>query len=278
MSWRSGIALFLLGGNALAADGYIIGLGAEGDSADGLSASLVGDVAVSEHTWLTAAVAKSTVDLPRMQSLDTWYGDLGIDHLFDPIGVRLGIAYWGDSDILDSKDWRGSVYWRNDKVMLSGEYEIRDFRFELPATDFFPGRIARFDATGIGLTTRFELSEKVSLGLRGMDYDYDVNLRLDRNQGILELLSFSRLSLINSLVDYRVGASLGLDAGKQHWRLDVSSLKGEVDGGTTRSATVRLLTPMSKNGDIEIGLGVDQSDLYGSVTFLSVFLYFYGGT
>jgi hypothetical protein len=37
--------------------------------------------------------------------------------------------------------------------MLAAEYEYRDFRFELPETDFFPGRTIRFDANGIGLST-----------------------------------------------------------------------------------------------------------------------------
>lgn len=278
MCWRSGIVLLLLAGNALALDSYVIGAGLEGDSADGLSASLIGDIAVTENTWLTAAIAQSKVDLPRMQTRETWYGDLGIDHWFDPVGVRLGVAYWGDSDILDSRDSRASLYWRGDKAMLAAEYEYRDFRFELPATDFFPGRTIRFDANGIGLSTRFDLSEKVSLGLYGMDYDYKVNLRLDRNRGILDLFSFSRLSLINSLVDYRAGMTLGLEAGRQHWELGVSSQKVEFDGSTTRSATLRLMTPMGERGDIEFSLGVDSSNLYDTVTFLSVFLYFYGGS
>lgn len=278
MSWRNGIALLLLAGNALAADGYIVGIGVEGDSGDGLSVTALADVGVAENTWISAAVARNTVDLELLPSLETWYGDLGFDHLFDPIGVRLGISYWGDSDILDSNDWRASVYWRGDKVTVSGDYEFRDFSFELPATDFFPGRTARFDANGVGLTTRFDLSRKVSLGLYGMDYDYSINLRQANNRGILELLSFSRQSLINSLVDHRVGASLSIEAGKRNWYLDASSQKGEVDGGTTNSAVVRLLTPVGKRGDLEFGLGVDHSDLYGTVTFLSVFAFFYGGT
>jgi len=278
MCWRSGLVLLLLAGHALAMDGYIVGAGLEGDSAEGLSASLVGDIAVTENTWLTAAIAKSKVDLPQTQTRETWYGDLGVDHWFDPVGVRLGVAYWGDSDILDSRDSRASLYWRGDKAMLAAEYEYRDFRFLLPATEFFPGRTIRFDANGIGLSTRFDLSEKVSLGLFGMDYDYSVNLRLDGNRGILDLFSFSRLSLINSLVDYRAGMTLGLAAGQQHWELGLSSQQVAFDGSQTRSATLRLLTPMGERGDIEFSLGVDSSDLYDTVTFLSVFLYFYGGS
>lgn len=278
MSWRSGITCLLLASNALGAEGYIVGLGLEGDSADGLSAAILGDFSVGKDTWLTVAVARSGVDLPGGQSVQSWYGDLEIDHHFDPVGVSVGVSYWGDSDVLDSRDARGSLYWRSEKFMFAGEYEYRDFRFELPATDMFPGRVFRFDANGAGLTARFDITDKVSLGLSGMDYNYSVNLRLDRNRGLLDLLSFSRLSLINSLVDHRVGANLGIESGKRYWRIEAASWKGEVDGGTTHSATVRFTTPIGDRGDIEFGLGVDNSDLYGSVTFLSMFLYFYGGT
>ena len=135
-----------------------------------------------------------------------------------------------------------------------------------------------FDATGLGFTASVDVTDDVSLGLAGMGYDYSVNLGLDRNRVILQLLSFSRLSLINSLVDYRVHATLGVTAGESRWQFDVGSWKGEVDGATTRSATVSFLTPMSERSDIEFALGVDDSELYGNVSFLSVNLYFYGGS
>ncbi len=89
-------------------------------------------------------------------------------------------------------------------------------------------------------------------------------------------MTFSRLSLVNSLVDYRANASLGLTAGKNRWQFDVGTFKGEVDGGETVSATVRFMTPLGQSSDIELGLGVDDSDLYGNVTFFSVYIFFYG--
>lgn len=278
MSWRSVLPLLLLAGSAAAADGYIVGVGVEADSGDGLAGSLIGEVAIGDDTWLSAALARNSVALPRIPDIATWYADVGIDHWFDPVGIRLGAAYWGDADILDSQDWRGSLYWRIGGATLAGDYEFRDFRFQLPATDRFAGRRVRFDASGIGLSSRFELTDNVSLSLSGMDYDYSVNLSLDSNRDILELLSFSRLSLINSLVDYRVQATLGLEAGERRWQFDVGSWRGEADGGITRSMTVRLLTPLSGRSDIEFGLGADDSELYGTVTFFSVFVYFYGGT
>lgn len=280
MSWHRTIAVLpalLIATIAVAAEGYILGGGLEGDSEDGLAVSMIGEVGLTEKTWLSGAVAKSTVDLQLRPDIDTWYADIGIDHWWDPIGVRAGIAYWGDNDTLDSADWRVSVYWRADRFSIAGNYEKRDFDFLIPTTDLFPGRNVEFDADGIGLTTRFAISDSVSLGLSGMDYDYSVNLRLDRNSGLLDILSFSRLSLINSLIDYRASANLALDVGERRWQFDVGTWKGEVDGGTTRSATIRFLNPLGDSADVEFALGIDDSDLYGNVTFFSVFLYFYGG-
>jgi len=225
---------------------------------------------------LSGSIGVNSVELPRRQSLDTRYGDLGIDHWFEPVGVRLGFAYWGDSDILDSRDWRGSLYWRTERMTLAGDYEYRDFRFTIPASGMFPGRKFEFDANGVGLTTRFDLTDSLSLSLSGMGYDYSVNLRLDDNRDILDFLSVSRLSLINSLVDYRAFATLGLDVDERRWQFEAGTWRGAVDGGTTNSVTLRFMTPLGERNDIEFGLGVDDSEFYGTVSFFSVFLYFYG--
>jgi hypothetical protein len=274
---RKLLPLLLVAGNVFAAEAYILGAGIEADSEDGIAGSAIADIGFTDKTWLSMALAYNSVDLLREQSIDTWYGDVSIDHWFEPLGVRFGIAYWGDSDILDSRDARGSLYWRGDRLMLAADYEYRDFRFDLPATNFFPARTVEFDANGVGLTTRVELSDKASLSLSGMAYDYSVDFSLDRNRVILELLSFSRLGLINSLVDHRAFAALGIDAGDQRWQFELGTWEGEIDGSATTSATVRLLTPLGDETDIEFGLGYDDSELYGGVTFFSVFLYFYGG-
>ena len=142
-----------------------IGAGVETDSADGVAISAIGDIGLTEKTWLTAAVARNSVDGALGQSLDTWYGDLSIDHWFKPVGIRGGVSYWGDSDTLESIDWQGSLYWRGDSAMIGVDYEIRDFSVQLPAFDTFPAREVSFDASGVGLSTRFDLGDKVSLVL-----------------------------------------------------------------------------------------------------------------
>ena len=87
----------------------MIGTGVEVDTEDAMAATVSADLGIATETWLSAAVATSRVDLPRGTSIDTLYADLGIDHWFKPVGVRAGIAYWGDSDVLSSNDYQGSL-------------------------------------------------------------------------------------------------------------------------------------------------------------------------
>lgn len=263
---------------ALAGEGYIVGAGAEGDSNGGFALAALGELGVTEKTWVSASLARYTVDSVGGGEVSSLFGDVGVDHWFKPLGVRLGISRWGDNDSLDSDDWRASLYWRVDGFSISADYEYRDFTFELPAVDLFPRRTINFDANGVGATLRVGVSDAVDIGFSGMDYDYGVNLRLDSNRALTDLLSFSRLSLITTLVDYRVGATVGVDAGKRRWQFDVSSWEGEADRSSTRSVTVSMLSPLGDKADIELALGLDDSERYGNVSFFSVFVYFYGGS
>lgn len=278
MCWRSALPLLLLASRAFAGEGYVVGTGIEGDSNGGFALAALGELGVTEDTWVSATLAHYTVDSAAGIDADSWFADVGVDHWFDPIGVRVGLSKWGDNDSLDSDDWRASLYWRADRFSIAADYEHRDFTFDLPAADLFPRRTVDFDATGVGAMLRFDVSDTVDIGFSGMDYDYGVNLRLDRNRALTDLLSFSRLSLITTLVDYRVGATLGVDAGERRWQFDVSSWEGEADRSSTRSVTVSFLNPLGETADIEFALGLDDSELYGNVSFFSVFVYFYGGS
>lgn len=277
MYWCRYFALLLLSGHSWAAGEYVIAGGLEGDSADGLAVALFGDLAVGEETWLSAGVARSSVELPIRDELETLYADAGLDHFFDPVGVRLGLAYWGDNSVLDSKDARASVYFRGDRGSLSFDYEFRDFELELPEFDFIRRRQVNFDANGLGLGARLDLSDSVDVRFKGMSYDYSVNLRRDPNRDIVNLISATRLSLINTLVDYRASLSLGFDVGLKRLEFEAAQWEGAVAGSRTNSYSVRFLAPIGKRHDIEFGLGYDDSENYGEVTVLSIFLYFYGG-
>jgi len=270
------LVLLLTGGSALAAEGFMIGGGAEGDSDGGLSAALIGGIGFTEDTWLSAGFARSTVDLVSGRELDTRYADIELDHHFDPIGIRIGAAYWGDSDVLESDDLRAAAYYRNDTATVSFEYEYRDFDFIIPSNDFLVTRRVMFDADGFGLTARFKTSENTSIRLRGMKYDYSVPFRPVENVDAARLFSVTRLSLINSLVDHRASLSLSIDQGLKNWDIDISTWESIIDRSRTNSLTVRYLMPMTDQTDIELGVGYDDSELYGDVSFFSLYLFFYG--
>ena len=270
------LLLLLVSSPALAAEGFMLGGGAESDSDGGISAAFVGSVGLAEETWLSAAVAGSSVDLDDDREVEAVYADIELDHFFDPVGIRAGVAYWGDADVLKSNDVRFSGYFRNDLITFSGDYEYRDFDLTIPPTDFFAGRRFMFDADGFGLTAQIRTSENTRLRLRGIKYDYSVDFRPGDRVEAGRLLSVSRLSLINSLVDHRAGISLSLDRGQNNWNFDLSTWESIFTGSRTRSLTIRYLFPASDKTDLELGVGYDDSELYGDVSFFSLYLFFYG--
>jgi hypothetical protein len=160
--------------------------------------------------------------------------------------------------------------------MVAGEYEYRDFDFIIPETEFFPGREFAFDADGIGARVRYKFTDAFSMSVSGIKYDYSVDFRPDENRDAVSLITVSRLSLINNLIDNRASLDFALNAGLQRWELDFSTWKSVLDQSRTKSVTVSYLRPLSNKTDIEFGLGYDDSDLYGDVTFVSIYLYFYG--
>lgn len=274
----AGALLYALAAPAIADPGdFVIGAGVEGDSEDGLAFSLLGDVAVADHTWLSASISESGVDDATRRTVDYLYADLGIDHYFDPVGVRVAVSYWGNSDLLDSVDVRGSIYSRGESTYLSIDAERRDFEFTVPARDTLPIVDIGFDATGLGLSGRVDVSDNVSLRGGGMSYEYSRDFRFGDATRLTDLLTFSRLSVLTSLVDWRASAGIDVDIGLRQLSFNVSRWQGIVDRSDNVGATITLLTPLTRRTDLELALGYDDSDLYGNVTFLSAYLYFYGG-
>lgn len=277
MSWHKTFLLLFAAAPAMAADGWLIGAGVEADTDDGLRGALIAGVGLSEKTWLSGGASHSSVDFATGRSSSTTYADIELDHHFDPVGISVGAAYWGDPDVLDSVDLRAALYWKNDAVMLAVDAETRDFDFIIPPSDFFVGREFAFDADGIGGRLRFSIGDRASLRFSAMRYDYSVDFRPDENRDAISLITVSRLSPLTNLIDSRAGIDLGVDVGvSSRWELDFTTWKGALDRSRTDSYTLRFLTPLGRRTDIELGLGFDESDLYGDVTYFSVYLYFYG--
>jgi len=258
------------------AEGYILGLGAAGDSADGRAISAFGDFGILENTWLSATLG-ATETSSSFGDFSTTYADLGIDQYFKPLGVRVSGAYWGDSSILDSTDIRAALYYRNEVASISVDYERRDFDFVFGADSRRGRREAEFHADGWGMTNRVNVSERTTIRLSGMVYNYSRDIRIQPDIDALRFLSASRLSLINSLLDYRITAGVEYEFGLRSVDLSIGGWKTAVDQSRVASYAIGFLTPMSDRTDIEFRLSFDDSESFGNTTALTVYLYYFGG-
>jgi hypothetical protein len=269
------LLLIVISGSASAGEGYILGLGAEGDSSDSLAFSAFGDFGLTENTWLSLTAAKARAE-GAISELDTIYGDVGLDHYFGPVGFRIGGAYWGDADILDSVDIRASFYVRTKAISVAMDYERRNFDFLFSLEPILEPRQVEFEADGYGAHLRAAAGKKVSLFLRGMNYDYSVDLTRLQNISDLNFLSASRLSLANSLLDHRVDGGVEIKFGLKQLSLELGSRQIAIDGGRVDSFSVGFLFPASDASDIEIRAGYDDSERFGNTAVLSFFWFFYG--
>lgn len=254
----------------------MIGGGGEADTAGGRALSVFADLGIGEKTWLTGALA-TTLTGGAFGGLDTIYVDGGIDHWFGPLGVRLGAAYWGDDEILDSADLRGAAYFRNDAFSLALNLERRDFDFTFAPLPLADTRTVEFSANGFGLTTRLRMGKAADLYAGGMRYDFSRDINLQPRIELLNILSTSRLSLMNSLIDYRYNAGVEFHFGLQSIDFRFETWQTAVDQGLVRSIATGLLTPVGERTDMEFRLAYDDSENFGRTVSFAVYLYYFGG-
>lgn len=258
------------------AEGYVLGIGADADTADGRSITAFGDFGIGKQTWLSL-MASGAETQGIIRDNETAYVDAGLDHFFEPVGFRIGAVYWGNADILDSRDIRASLYVRGDAGSLSVNFEKRNFEFDLQS-DLLRGNTVTFSADGWGLNSRLALGDKASFYLGGMQYDYSRNLRIQPDISVLAFLSSSRLSMINSLIDERFNAGLEFEFGLRSIDVTAARWQTAVDGGTVDSYSIGFLTPLSDRTDAEFRVAFDDSETFGRTTAFSVYLYYFGGS
>ncbi len=278
-SYRTSILLLaafaLFASNARAGAGYVLGLNAEADNAGGRAIAGFIDYGVTEKTWLSGLVARTNTG-GVLGGLETIYLDAAIEHMFGVVGVRAGAAYWGDKDILDSTDVRASLFFRGKKGSLSFDYEKRDFDFVFISPFDDRIRSVEFTANGAGAAGSLQLGEKSRVFASGMSYDYSRDIRLQPEIDSLRLLSSSRLSLMNSLIDYRVSGGVEFRFGNRSLDLTISNWQTAVDGGKVRSISLGFLTPSGPASDLEFRFAFDESENFGNTLALAVSFYFFG--
>jgi hypothetical protein len=271
------VLLCLACNGSVFAAGYVLGLGAAADTEDGRAITAFGDFGVGENTWLSGTFG-STETNGIAGGFSTTFADVGIDHYFNPVGIRLSGAHWGDSDILDSDDVRASLYYRDDIASFSADYERRNFDFIFGSLLLDERRKAEFHADGWGLTSRIQVSDRITVRLSGMHYGYSRDIRIQPEIDVLRFLSASRLSLMNSLIDYRINAGMEFRFGLRSIDVSAGSWKTAVDQSKVDSYTIGFLTPVSDRTDIEFRFSFDDSENFGNTTALTVYLYYFGGS
>lgn len=267
--------VFILLSADVFAEGFVLGAGVEGDSQDGRAYAAMGDFSLGENTWLSAFGTLAETE-GIIQDNDTVLAGASLDHFFGPVGVRVGGSYWGNADILDSRDVEASIYVRGEAGSLSLDYERRNFEFDLQS-DQLRGRTATFHADGWGLTSRLALGETVSLFAGGMAYDYSRNLRIQADIDVLAFISRSRLSMINNLIDHQFNGGIEFRFGLRSLDLTAGEWQTAIDGGRIASYSIGFLTPLGDRFDGEFRLSLDDSEIYGRTTAFSVYLYYFGG-
>jgi len=273
----SSVLLCLACNGSVFAAGYVLGIGAAADSEDGRAITAFGDFGIRDNTWLSGTFG-STETNGIAGGFSTTFADVSIDHYFNPVGIRLSGAHWGDPDILDSDDVRASLYYRDDIASFSADYERRNFDFIFGSRLLQDRREAEFHADGWGMTSRIQFSDLITVRLSGMHYGYSRNIRIQPEIDVLRFLSASRLSLINSLIDYRIDAGMEFRFGLRSIDVSAGSWKTAVDQSKVDSYTIGFLTPMTDRIDIEFRLSFDDSENFGNTTALTVYLYYFGGS
>ncbi|MBT8085212.1 MAG: hypothetical protein KJN72_08305 [Woeseia sp.] len=254
---------------------YVVGLGADADTEDSHAFAALGSLGIGESSWLSATVSRN-VSRSGTGNVETVYYDAGFDHHFDPLGVRFGIGYWGDADLLDSNDLRASLYWSVDKGSLSIDFERRAFDLTFRSPLLAQPRSVEFEADGIGFAARLQLSEVVSVLANGMRYDYSRNISLQPSVDVVRVFAVSRIGVTNSLLDERLSAGIEFAAGENVLDLRASSWRTAIFDDRVDSFSVGWLMPLTASSDLELRLSSDDADAFGRATQFSVFWYFYG--
>ena len=109
-----------------------------------------------------------------------------------------------------------------------------------------------------------------------MVYEYSRDIRLQENIDNLRFLSTSRLSLMNSLIDYRVSGGMDFQFGSKIFDLTLSTWQTALDGGRVNSIAVGFTAPSGIASDLDLRLAYDDSQNYGSTVAFAVSFYFFG--
>lgn len=297
--------------SAGAADGaWILNAGGEIDDEEGYRLDAGAAWIPSEATSVAAFLSRadSSADFDAFTSTVV---SLSADHNFGPIGIAVDGRRRSDSAFLEALTWAGSVYFKRGpwRFALKGEmrgtdFETQSFQDVIITRQGVPILVSAtsecsLDNTAYGAAWSYAGSVW-SVSLSGTQYDYsdadceftDVSppslgqfLRL--NPDLLPLIApllaaFQRLQRSSvtresTFLDFAAGISLGLRDGERSWGLDYFHDREQFQQLESDTLIASVLLPMGERSDVELRLGMTDSDVAGTVGFAGFTLFAYLG-
>jgi hypothetical protein len=291
--------------NRVRADGLVVSAGTEVDDDSGhLIYAGVGGNFAERTTWdLGAGHADTTRDFT---SLTTTSYDAGIRHDFGTVALRFGIGGWEDSDLVTTEKLVGALDFHGEgwSFALQGEFRDSDFEpFDINRT------IIRRDGTSVTITARADcaiddtgLGARLSLSndswawtLGGTSYDYDdpecaFNLPAldflrrstqdefvqfaDRLTSLLSYAASTNLIAENSFLDSRLGTTLSYTGPVRTYNVYYDHLEEAFFGLTSDTLSGGMTFPIGKAYELELYVGVTESDAFSNVAFLGLSMLF----
>lgn len=264
-----------------AADGiWALSLALQADDQDALAVQTGLSYGLSDQTWLSGNLGYTREATPPGEpAINSRAAGLGLDHDFGPLGIQLGLDYWGDPGELTRTGLKSGVYLGDESIRLSAEALYRDYTLTARLRDdqgnLLEAREFNMSGTGFGLGVRLGGS-RVFGGLRGRWFDYSRDPEIFRSRTAFRTLSLSALTLANSFVDHRVEAGVGFAWGLNSLELELSRARSAVDGADIQVIAAYWVTPAGERTDLELSAGLYNPDGFDSSVFAGVALTWFG--
>lgn len=296
--------LLSLGAGSSLAQGWFGHVGAEIDDADGYVVSGAVGSSFSERTDWDVSASRSDTSTNLTELVRTAFR-ANIGHDFGAVRLRLGLGGWGDEDFVQTRSATASFDLHNESWSFAILSEFRNSDFDPIDIDrtiirrdgspFTIRGIADCDVDDVGLGARLSFSSDAwYFTAYGMSHDYDdfgcnfdipvldvlrsatrdefVQLA-DRATDFLSLGAGRRLLADMSLLDSSIGTRLSYSRGLHTYTVSYDRVEDVFFGRTADTLTGGIGFLLSSGNELEIYVGLTDSDAYTEVVFLGISLF-----
>jgi hypothetical protein len=257
---------------------WMLGLAAESDENSNNSMLATVNWGVTKATWLNFTASCSNSSSNRADvTADSIV--VGVDHRFEAIGIAFDAEHWGDAGVLETQDYRGSLYVDRERFRVAVTYEDRSI--DIPFTITGPlgrqfSRTVNVPAHGVALDARVVPAALWTIYFSAGEYDFERDLsvlpRIDR----FNLLSTSTLTLANSFVDRVRMIGMQREFGAVAFNLSFMRDRSAIDGSILDTTSASVLFPVGRRFDLEVQIGDGRSDLFGTGLYAGLSFLVYG--